>query len=49
MVEVEVLVRRAAGMRLVLIRDGVILSVTPLATNEEDRASRRVQLSGFGL
>ncbi|HVE94359.1 MAG TPA: CehA/McbA family metallohydrolase, partial [Acidimicrobiales bacterium] len=33
--EVEVLVRRAAGMRLLILRDGVPLSVTPISTDAQ--------------
>lgn len=46
-VDVEVLVRRAAGMRCVLIRDGVVLSVTPI-TSDEQRVTARVSVGAGG-
>jgi hypothetical protein len=46
--QVEVVVRRAAGMRLVLVRDGAPVSVTPLATDDETvTASMPVGAGGF--
>lgn len=33
--EIEVLVRRAAGMRLLILRDGVPISVTPISTDPQ--------------
>lgn len=46
--EVEVLVRRAAGMRLVLVRDGVALSVTPITSDEQTvTAAVPVGLGGY--
>jgi hypothetical protein len=39
-VEVEVVVRRAAGMRLLVVRDGATVSVTPLATDDETVTAR---------
>ena len=39
-VDVEVVVRRAAGMRLVLLRDGAPVGVTPLASDDETVRAR---------
>lgn len=46
-VDVEVLVRRAAGMRCVLIRDGAVVSVTPI-TSDEQRVTASLAIGAGG-
>lgn len=46
-VDVEVLVRRAAGMRCVLIRDGAVVSVTPI-TSDEQRVTASMSIGAGG-
>lgn len=46
-VDIEVLIRRASGMRCVLIRDGAVVSVTPI-TSDEQRVTARVPIGAGG-